>query len=64
MALVDTHTQVEVEPKRDLSPGPKAPSAISVKNVLFAADFSVTSEAALPYATAICRRPFRQKQEG
>ena len=56
MALVDTHTQVEVEPKRDLSPGPKTPSAISVKNVLFAADFSVTSEAALPYATAICRR--------
>jgi nucleotide-binding universal stress UspA family protein len=29
---------------------------ISVKNVLFATDFSGTSEAALPYATAICRR--------
>ena len=30
--------------------------ALSVKNVLFATDFSATSEAALPYATAICRR--------
>lgn len=29
---------------------------VSVKNVLFATDFSATSEAALPYATAICRR--------
>ena len=56
MALVEAHTQVEVEPKRELSSGPKDPSAISLKNVLFATDFSVTSEAALPYATAICRR--------
>jgi nucleotide-binding universal stress UspA family protein len=32
------------------------PRAIAVKNVLFATDFSATSEAALPYATAICRR--------
>jgi nucleotide-binding universal stress UspA family protein len=31
-------------------------SAISVKNVLFATDFAATSDAALPYATAICRR--------
>lgn len=30
-------------------------TALSVKNVLFATDFSATSEAALPYATAICR---------
>ena len=30
--------------------------AFQVKNVLFATDFSATSEAALPYATAICRR--------
>lgn len=29
--------------------------AASVKNVLFATDFSATSEAAFPYATAICR---------
>jgi nucleotide-binding universal stress UspA family protein len=35
---------------------PKSRAAISVKNVLFATDFSATSEAALPYATAICRR--------
>jgi nucleotide-binding universal stress UspA family protein len=35
---------------------PKSLSAIAVKNVLFATDFSATSEAALPYATAICRR--------
>jgi len=27
-----------------------------LKNILFATDFSLTSEAALPYATAICRR--------
>ncbi len=31
-------------------------SAVAVKNVLFATDFSPTSEAALPYASAICRR--------
>ena len=31
-------------------------TALSVKNVLFATDFSAASEAALPYATAICRR--------
>src|SRR5437660_12132984 len=31
-------------------------SSLSVKNVLFATDFSATSESALPYATAICRR--------
>src|SRR6266581_7800194 len=29
---------------------------VTVKNVLFATDFSATSDAALPYATAICRR--------
>jgi nucleotide-binding universal stress UspA family protein len=29
---------------------------ISLKNVLFATDFSATSEAAFPYAAAICRR--------
>lgn len=33
-----------------------AAAAISVRNVLFASDFSATSEAALPYAAAICRR--------
>lgn len=35
-------------------PGPSSP--LAVKNVLFATDFSPTSEAALPYAAAICRR--------
>lgn len=34
---------------------PKLASAVSVKNVLFATDFSASSESALPYATAICR---------
>ena len=34
---------------------PKSPLAVSLKNVLFATVFSATSEAALPYATAICR---------
>src|SRR5579863_7456727 len=34
----------------------KSLTAVAVKNVLFATDFSATSEAALPYATAICRR--------
>ncbi|MGA2920928.1 MAG: universal stress protein [Candidatus Sulfotelmatobacter sp.] len=33
----------------------KRSAAISVKNVLFATDFSPTSESALPYATAISR---------
>jgi nucleotide-binding universal stress UspA family protein len=31
-------------------------TALSVRNVLFPTDFSAPSEAALPYATAICRR--------
>jgi nucleotide-binding universal stress UspA family protein len=33
----------------------KIPTRLSVKNVLFATDFSPTSESALPYAVAICR---------
>ncbi len=36
------------------TPGSRA--AVAVKNVLFATDFSATSNAALPYAVAICRR--------
>jgi len=44
-------------PKTAISDRSAQPSsALSVKNVLFATDFSATSEAALPYATAICRR--------
>jgi hypothetical protein len=34
----------------------KQSKAISVKKVLYATDFSATSESALPYATAISRR--------
>jgi nucleotide-binding universal stress UspA family protein len=34
----------------------KQPAAIAVKNVLYATDFSDASEAAFPYATAICRK--------
>ena len=37
-------------------PEVKAKPFVSIKNVLFATDFSVTSDAALPYAVAICRR--------
>lgn len=37
-------------------PEAKAKPFVSVKNVLFATDFSATSDAALPYAAAICRR--------
>jgi nucleotide-binding universal stress UspA family protein len=35
---------------------PLKTAGISLKNVLFATDFSATSEAALPYAAAVCRR--------
>jgi len=45
-----------VETINQATKGSKPTSALSVKNVLFATDFSATSEAALPYATAICRR--------
>jgi nucleotide-binding universal stress UspA family protein len=53
MALIEA----KLEEKKSL--GAESPAsqttALSVKNVLFATDFSATSEAALPYATAICR---------
>jgi nucleotide-binding universal stress UspA family protein len=45
-----------LEFKQDTPEIKKQPAAISIKNVLYATDFSATSEAALPYATAICRR--------
>ena len=44
-----------MELKPDTAKTKNLPAAISVKNVLFATDFSATSESALPYATAICR---------
>ncbi len=46
-ALLQTHDPPEIKPDR---------SAISIKNVLYATDFSATSELVLRYASAICRR--------
>lgn len=54
MALVEAHPEVVPAATADRkATGPS--SAVAVKNVLFATDFSSTSEAALPYAAAICR---------
>lgn len=55
MALVESNVEVGKTSVlgRDRS---KPISRVSVKNVLSPTDFSETSEAALPYATAICRR--------
>ena len=55
--VYDTHRSKNTEKKSACSPNEIAhkASALSVKNVLFATDFSATSEAALPYAAAICR---------
>src|SRR5271166_5046285 len=44
-----------LERKQEIPETKKHRGAISVKNVLYATDFSATSELALPYATAICR---------
>ena len=54
MALIETN----LENVKDVAANgvTTPPFALEVKNVLFATDFSATSEAALPYATAICRR--------
>lgn len=35
---------------------PQSKPSVGLKNILFATDFSATSDAALPYAAAICRR--------
>jgi nucleotide-binding universal stress UspA family protein len=51
MAPIDAHLE---QPESLIAT--KTSSAVSVKNVLFATDFSPISEAALPYATSICRR--------
>jgi nucleotide-binding universal stress UspA family protein len=40
---------------QDIAETKKKPAGISVKNVLYATDFSSISESALPYATLICR---------
>ena len=50
MTLVDAPTNAIADRSAQSS------SPFSIKNVLFATDFSATSESALPYATAICRR--------
>jgi nucleotide-binding universal stress UspA family protein len=44
-----------LECKQDPPDTRKLSPAISLKNILYATDFSPTSESALPYATAICR---------
>ena len=54
MALVEAKIEAPKAPVTGQE-APKPASALSVKNVLFATDFSATSEAALPYAAAICR---------
>ena len=56
MALVESHTEEKKIAFALQEISPTKPSAITVKNLLFATDFSATSESALPYATAICRR--------
>jgi nucleotide-binding universal stress UspA family protein len=53
MTPVETKAEVANE---TLSAAISRLSSVSVRNVLFATDFSPTSDAALPYATAICRR--------
>lgn len=56
MALVEAHVEAAKNTTADRETAGKSAFAVSVKNVLLATDFSPTSEAALPYATAICRR--------
>jgi len=54
MALIEANTEKFGTAVADRETNRNA-SALRVKNVLFATDFSATSEAAMPYATAICR---------
>jgi len=49
-------TEANLEPKNTQTPDSRTPGGLWLKNILFATDFSSSSEAALPYATAICRR--------
>src|SRR5581483_361589 len=55
MALIEANTEKFGTAVADRETNRNA-SALRVKNVLFATDFSATSGAAMPYATAICRR--------
>lgn len=45
-----------LEQKQDTLEAQKPSAVISLKNVLYATDFSAPSDVALPYATAVCRR--------
>jgi nucleotide-binding universal stress UspA family protein len=54
--MTPVDTKPEVSTNEPLGTATTSFSALSVRNVLFATDFSATSEAALPYAAAICRR--------
>jgi nucleotide-binding universal stress UspA family protein len=54
MAPVEAKTERTLCKVTDISQ--PVPLSATVRNVLFATDFSATSETALPYATAICRR--------
>ncbi|HEX4786547.1 MAG TPA: universal stress protein [Candidatus Sulfotelmatobacter sp.] len=53
MALIEAKVEEKKSPRTEREES--RATALSVKNVLFATDFSATSEAALPYATAVCR---------
>lgn len=55
MAVIDAKIPAESEIPNDTLVQQKTRAAMAVRNVLFATDFSSTSEAALPYATAIGR---------
>jgi len=55
MAPIEAHLEM-VPPSTADRKAAEPSTAVAVKNVLFATDFSATSEAALPYAVAICRR--------
>src|SRR5579872_3745608 len=55
MALVEAHPDKKDAAVESANASFPAEDNAEVKNVLFATDFSATSEAALPYATAICR---------
>lgn len=57
MALIESTPAIQEKAQPKEAPGRVTTTfpAVSVRNVLFACDFSPTSEAALPYAVAICR---------
>jgi nucleotide-binding universal stress UspA family protein len=54
MALVEAKIEEKMNPVSERETQQRT-TALLLKNVLFATDFSTTSEAAFPYATAICR---------